>query len=50
MICDVMICFVVHWEVMISHERLYNRQYLHLNLSYTNFTDLILWDGMLHSS
>ena len=34
------------WEVMILAERLYNRQDLHLNLSYTNFTEFVLWDGV----
>ena len=33
---------------MILHERLYNKQDLHLNLSYTNCTELGLWDGMWH--
>ena len=32
------------WEVMILHERLYNKQDLHL--SYTNCTELVLWNGI----
>ena len=35
-----------YWEVMILHEHLYNKQDLHLNLSYTNSTELVLWDEM----
>ena len=35
-----------YWEVMILHENLYNKQDLDLNLSYTNYTELFLWDGM----
>ena len=27
------------WEVMILYERLYNKQHLHLNASYTNYTN-----------
>ena len=34
------------WEVMSLHERLYNKQDLHLNLSRTNCTEFVLWDGM----
>ena len=36
------------WEGMILHERLYNEEDLHLNLSYSNCTELVLLDGMLH--
>ena len=31
---------------MFLHEHLYNKQDLHLNLSYTNCTESVLWDGM----
>ena len=34
--------------VIILHERQYKKDDLHLNLSYTNWTELVLWDGMLH--
>ena len=33
-------------EVIILHDHLYNKQDLHLNLSYTSSTELVLWDGM----
>ena len=35
-----------YFEVMLLHEHLYNKEYLHLNLPYTNCTELVLWDGM----
>ena len=34
------------WVVVILHDRLYNKQDMHLDLSYINFTELVLWDGM----
>ena len=33
-------------EIMILHEHLYNKKDLHLNLPYTNCTELVFWDGM----
>ena len=33
-------------KIMLLHEHLYNKEDLHLNLPYTNCTNLVLWDGM----
>ena len=36
----------LYWEVMILHEHLCSKQDLHLNLSYTNCIELVVWYGM----